>query len=536
MPSTSSGESAPHAGLVTRSASTSARSSFTGPGTINVNNAGTGINGGHFLVGSSVVTLSGTINVNSGVFGTDGTTANWIGCTADVNGSGGDHTDYDDPESECNGLDDNGDGKIDEGAPCPYPVLQFAGPELTMGDGGFVGGHAYMFITDSVNPQRDWFEAKALCAVYGYHLVFINSPAEGQFVHEWINSDTDAFGYVFADTWIGARQAPGSSDWAWQDDLDPWAYEDFSGFVFNPGDDYNYDNFGACAYLGDHVKTHWDVSPCSYDRSVVCEAGPETPEGDPMEPTDYVRGKCYYDYDGNDDFGAGYSVCAFVQMNEGPQPGDLPSYLRAFAEARGFARLFGHEFTILGVTADAEATYTTAYAEAKLTVLGADIYLLRLAAELEIDPLFALEVTFVEAEKTFLVGFIPITLSVGLEGSLGVKLLATAGIAGIALTPTPYARVYAAGSIVVGIDGFGVGLFIEITIIGLDIPIEIDLVIPSRERLDWAIDIDLDVHTLDGEVSFGIEIGKMLFDYTIIEWDGFHWVYNLYDKEGSIYF
>jgi len=442
--------------------------------------------------------------------------------------------DYDAGETACNGLDDNFDGKIDEGGVCPYPVHQFAGPETILEGGKFTGGHAYMFLTDSVSPQMDWFEARAACEVYGYHLVFINSPAEGQFVHEWINNDTDAFGYITADTWIGARLAPESSEWGWQDDIDPWGYEDFSGFVFNPGDSYNYDNYGACAYFGDHEKTHWDVSPCSYDRSVVCESGPTTPPGLPFEPTDYIRGKCYYDYDGNQYFGAGYAICAFVQMNEGAQPGDLPSYLRAYAGAKGFARVFSKDYTILGVRAEAEATNTTAFAEAALTVLGADVFSLRVAAELEIDPLFSLDVTFLEVSTTFAIGYVPVTLSAALEGSIGIKLLATAGLGGIALTPTPFATVQVSATAGVGIKGVEIGLQISLELIGLDIPIEIDLILPTWKRLDWEVIIDLDVHTLDGEVAIVLEIGPIEITFTLFEWEGFHWVFRLYDKAGSI--
>ena len=109
-------------------------------------------------------------------------------------------------------------------------------------------------------------------------------------------------------------------------------------------------------------------------------------------------------------------------------------------------------------------------------------------------------------------------------------------LGGIALTPTPYANVTATGSVGVGVPGVMVGLQISLVLLGLDIPIEMALVLPSFERLDWGIDINLDVYTLDGEVAFVIEIGPIEFTFTIFEWEGFHWVYDLYDEQGSIYF
>ncbi len=458
-------------------------------------------------------------------------------CSVAVYGHGGSDN-YDlSAEETCNGRDDSGNGKIDDGGVCPYPVYQFAGPETMTSDGRFTGGHAYMFITSSTDPQLNWFEAKALCAQYGYHLLTINSQAEADFVHERINTGTDGFGYITADTWIGARLAPGATEWAWQDDVTPWLYEDFSGFVKNPYDAYNYGNYGACAYFGDHERTHWDVSPCSYHRSVVCKSGPAAPADTvPIPPTDYIRGECYYDYDGNEDFGAGFSVCGFIMMNEGAQPGDLPSYLRALGEARGFARLFGNDVTILGVTANAEATSTTAFVEANLTVLGADVFSRRMAAELEIDPLFELEVTFFEASKTFVIGVVPVTASVSLDGALGIKLFASAGIAGINVTPTPYSAVSASGAVGVGVDGVSAGIEITLKLLGIDIPIAIDLILPTFHRLDWAISIDLEVSTLDGSVALYIEVGPLKFTYTLFEWDGFLWSYELYHEDGSIPF
>ena len=60
---------------------------ITGSGVINVNNAGSGINGGWTEVsgGAGSLNFSGTININSGVFGRDNTNTNTILGTATVN-------------------------------------------------------------------------------------------------------------------------------------------------------------------------------------------------------------------------------------------------------------------------------------------------------------------------------------------------------------------------------------------------------------------------------------------------------------------
>jgi fibronectin-binding autotransporter adhesin len=60
---------------------------ITGSGTININNAGTGVTGGWITVngGTGSLNFSGTININSGTFARDNTNANTITGTATVN-------------------------------------------------------------------------------------------------------------------------------------------------------------------------------------------------------------------------------------------------------------------------------------------------------------------------------------------------------------------------------------------------------------------------------------------------------------------
>lgn len=63
-------------------------SSISGAGTVSAQGAGTGVSGA-WLGYNSVVSLTGQINVVSGLFGTDNTSANWSGTTADVAVSAG---------------------------------------------------------------------------------------------------------------------------------------------------------------------------------------------------------------------------------------------------------------------------------------------------------------------------------------------------------------------------------------------------------------------------------------------------------------
>ena len=95
----------------------------------------------------------------------------------------------------CNGVDDNGDGRIDETG-CTEPTEQF-------------GGHGYMF----VNQAKSWEQAKAYCASKGYHLVTIESAEENAFLDQTTNSKA-AWNISW---WTGLNDRIGDKSFLWDD-------------------------------------------------------------------------------------------------------------------------------------------------------------------------------------------------------------------------------------------------------------------------------------------------------------------------------
>jgi hypothetical protein len=167
--------------------------------------------------------------------------------------------------------------------------------------------------------------------------------------------------------------------------------------------------------------------------------------------------------------------------------------------------------------------------------MGADVFHVHIAAEINIAV--SIDVTFVEAKKTFIVGVVPVNLSVGIGGGIGIGLLGTAGLGGISLTPEPFAYVGVAGAVTVGIDEIlEVGLEINLILLQLSVPIKIDLILPTFERLDWAVDIDFKIQTLSGYVAIIAKVAFVKFSLVIFSWSGFDWSYDIYDEAGSIEF
>lgn len=100
------------------------------------------------------------------------------------------------PEADCNALDDDDDGLIDEEA-CPCRSENW-------------NGHAYAFCDTN---QNTWTNARAACKNYGYELAAINSEEENDWLADKAKPEGVEHGW-----WIGmyrdSMQGPDKYKWS----------------------------------------------------------------------------------------------------------------------------------------------------------------------------------------------------------------------------------------------------------------------------------------------------------------------------------
>ncbi len=155
------------------------------------------------------------------------------------------------PTEDCNGIDDDGDGEIDEGA-CPDTVVTEP-----------ITGHAYMV----VETAMQWFDAQAYCASYGYTLVTIDDATENDFVWELVFEGTDGVGSSNTYTWMGLHEDVGAS-WEW-DSGASLGFDAWSSSVIT--DSYGTSTYGQAAAFADESSAAWSEVPQTWFYSAVCE-------------------------------------------------------------------------------------------------------------------------------------------------------------------------------------------------------------------------------------------------------------------------
>lgn len=141
---------------------------------------------------------------------------------------------------ECNGIDDDCDGAVDEeGCPCPAVVN---------------GGRTYLFCTSSVS----WTSARDGCAGAGFKLVRIDDAAENSFVN------TQSQLLASDNWWIGYNDRSDEGSWEWVGG--GGGYTHWNGGEPNDGDIWSDEDCGEIRGDGS-----WNDRSCDGDSPYVCE-------------------------------------------------------------------------------------------------------------------------------------------------------------------------------------------------------------------------------------------------------------------------
>jgi hypothetical protein len=178
----------------------------------------------------------------------------------------------------CDGLDNNCDGRVDEGGACAGACAGFA-----------LAGHGYMFCSDSV--VRD--VAADRCEAQGMRLAWIETPEENDFLVERIEvADVPASASEEVLTYIGASDSGDEGNWIWRgrgaipNGFQFWqgesadsggravggAYANWAPTEPNNTDDD--ENCAAISVLGENNRQpgNWDDRDCDAALPFVCEA------------------------------------------------------------------------------------------------------------------------------------------------------------------------------------------------------------------------------------------------------------------------
>ncbi len=144
----------------------------------------------------------------------------------------------------CNGLDDDCDGQVDEGAGCPCDVVAR-------------DDSAYLVCAQ----PRSWAGARMHCMQHGYDLAVVEDAGEDAFLFNEINRRG------FHGSWIGLNDLLEERTWVWLDG-EPVGYEHWDQGEPNDGGDGE-----DCGIIMTTPRraSEWDDRPCGDERAYLCE-------------------------------------------------------------------------------------------------------------------------------------------------------------------------------------------------------------------------------------------------------------------------
>ncbi|MBN2497591.1 MAG: hypothetical protein JXR96_23560 [Deltaproteobacteria bacterium] len=145
----------------------------------------------------------------------------------------------------CNSLDDDCDGRLDEGqGTCPCVIEEWH-------------GHTYMFCPEEIN----WDTARNTCHSYtGYHLAVMESSEENDQIWFWIEGRLSG-----VTAWHGLNDVATEGTWVWENGSDATYRNWETGAPDNAGDE-------DCGTWRTNHNGEWNDIACSFQEAYVCEA------------------------------------------------------------------------------------------------------------------------------------------------------------------------------------------------------------------------------------------------------------------------
>ncbi|WP_164020571.1 hypothetical protein [Pyxidicoccus trucidator] len=267
-------------------------------------------------------------------------------------------------------------------------------------------------------------------------------------------------------------------------------------------------------------------------------------------------------YSGDATFGGGYDYTAGWEVT---QAGGTAKMLGAWCDTN--ARLYGEfnayvnvfsptRFEVAHVNGEAATEGNGIRLKLGARVLGLTVY--------THDQNYPLRVTFAEgrpffqsdaarASATFMVWFIPVTVSGGISAEAGVRMSiggaitrnCTEDLLGLDLfgTITPYASINGFASVGIGVPGLQVAVRGTVVIARVNVPLYGDIGIylsspshptdPNTLFLRLSSKLDIEMRFLDGRISLYGELGPLHGEFPIFSWSGFGGRVNLYNESKS---
>ncbi|HWP09297.1 MAG TPA: C-type lectin domain-containing protein [Polyangiaceae bacterium] len=242
---------------------------------------GDAANGGDAATGGSATTGgTGGANGGGGSGGTSGAAAEGGADAKGGTGGGAGSTDCSDEPERCDGIDNNCNDEIDEGAACPD------GCSVEIND-----SHRYLICVAATKAEGwDTDGAAARCSELAqeldlgvsFELAWIESKAENEFLRAWLQDNLSGSAVV----WTGASDRYEENVWVWGTGTN--AVQFFVGDADGGGTPYmnRFNDWASgsprslngedqdCGAFDTGLSLHWDDRACdSVERGFICEEG-----------------------------------------------------------------------------------------------------------------------------------------------------------------------------------------------------------------------------------------------------------------------
>lgn len=254
--------------------------------------------------------------------------------------------------------------------------------------------------------------------------------------------------------------------------------------------------------------------------------------------------QCFPTGNCNDDWAAGYSATgriAYTQEGAAGIAGDtleaegqLTGWVKMMGTRNDVAILRGNGFTTVGGSSEYEVEVL-----ARIPFLGA---LLPIYSN-SWNGTFSISKSWTQvlagASDTIMVGPVPVHVAASARGTLGFSLTGAVGANAISAVLTPRLSVVAEVETGVDLMFASAGVYGELRLLSARMPVDGSVALDRTSAacggpgVNWGLDVDLDIHSLDGEIGVFAELLGVEYRHELFSWPGFETTYHLYDGSGT---